>query len=471
MKRRNIIIIVVLALGAAAFFIIRDQQQKAAAAVSNYQTVTLERGSLTATVGATGTVRANQTALINWQTTGTVGEINVAVGDHVETGDVLAELQRSSLPQTVIMAESDLITARRNLEDLRNSNLMRAKAQQTLVNAEKAVEDAQKKVDSKSYTIASQDVIDVSYANYILAQNEVDRLQGIYDGTAHLADDNPNRASALSSLAAAKQRRDTALANYNRAKSKPDELDVNLAEANLEMAKANLVDAQREWERVKDGVDPADIAAAQARVEAIEATLGLAQIDAPFSGTITEVNVSPGDQAAPSVAAFRLDDLSRLLVDVEITEIDINRVRVGQPASLSFDAITDQTYEGKVVEVGRVGTALTGAVNFKVTIELTSADELVLPGMTAAVNIVIEQLDDVLLVANRAVRLRDGKPVVYVLENGMPQPKEIELGATSEEFAQVLSEDFQAGDAVVLNPPTIDFTNPGGMGGGPGGPP
>ena len=179
MKRRNIIIFVVLALGAAAFFIIRDQQQKAAAAMSNYQTVALERGSLTATVGATGTVRANQTALINWQTTGTVGEINVAVGDHVETGDVLAELQRSSLPQTVIMAESDLITARRNLEDLRNSNLMRAKAQQTLVNAEKAVEDAQKKVDSKSYTIASQDVIDASYANYILAQNEVDRLQGI----------------------------------------------------------------------------------------------------------------------------------------------------------------------------------------------------------------------------------------------------------------------------------------------------
>lgn len=471
MKRRTIIIIcVVLALAAAAFYIVRDRQQKAAAAVSNYQTVALQRGSLTSTVGATGTVRANQTALLTWQTTGTVGKINVSIGDHVETGDVLAELQRSSLPQTVIMAESDLITARRNLEDLRNSNLVRAKAQQTLVNAEKAVEDAQKKVDSKSYTIASQDVIDVSYANYILAQNEVDRLQGIYDGTAHLADDNPNRASALSTLAAAKQRRDTALANYNRAKSRPDALDVSLAEANLEMAKANLVDAQREWERVKDGVDPADIAAAQARVEAIEATLGLATIKAPFNGTITEVNVSSGDQAAPSVAAFRLDDLSHLLVDVDITEIDINRVRVGQPASLSFDAITNKTYEGKVVEVGRVGTVVTGAVNFKVTIELTSADDNVLPGMTAAVNIVIEQLEDVLLVPNRAVRLRSGKPVVYMLENNIPQPKDIELGATSEEFAQVLSENFQAGNLVVLNPPTIDFINPGGMG-GRGGPP
>jgi multidrug efflux pump subunit AcrA (membrane-fusion protein) len=118
-----------------------------------------------------------------------------------------------------------------------------------------------------------------------------------------------------------------------------------------------------------------------------------------------------------------------------------------------------------------VGAALTGAVNFKVTIELTGADENVLPGMTAAVNITIEQLDDVLLVLNRAVRLRDGKPVVYMLENGVPMPREIELGSTSEEYTQVLSEDFQAGDVVVLNPPTMDFTGPGGMGGGPGGPP
>lgn len=464
MKRRTIIIIVILALAVGGFFFWRNRQQQAAAAATNYQTVTLEQGNLTATVGATGTVRANQTALLGWQTNGTVGKINVAVGDMVQTDEILAELQRSSLPQTVIMAESDLITAKKNLEDLQNSNLARARAQQNLVNAEQAVEDAQEKVDSKSYTLASQDVIDVAYANYILAQNEVDRLQQEYDGMAYLADDDPNRAAALSKLAAAKQRRDTSLANYNRAKSKPDELDVNLAEANLAIAKANLADMQREWERVKNGVDPNDLAAAQARVEALEATLGLANVKAPFSGTVTEVNVSPGDQAAPTVSAFRLDDLSHLLVDVQITEIDINRVKVGQDVTLSFDAILDKEYTGKVTEVGRVGTALAGVVNFNVTIELSDADESVLPGMTAAVNIIVEQLDDVLLVPNRAVRLRDGQRIVYVLRNGVLETIEVELGSTSETYSELLSTELKAGDQVVLNPPTTDFSNPGFMG-------
>ncbi len=469
MKRRTIVLIIIIALVVAGIFGFRYfRQQAATAAASSFQTVALERGSLTALVGATGTVRANQTALLSWQTTGTVGQIDVSVGDLVKKDDVLAELQRASLPQNVIMAESDLITARRNLEDLRDSNLVRAKAQQNLVNAEKAVEDAQKKVNSKSYTLASQDVIDVSYANYILAQNEVDRLQSNYDGTAHLADNNPNRAAALSALAAAKQRRDTALANYNRAKSRPDELDVNLAQANLEIAQANLADMQREWERVKNGVDPNDLAAAQARVEAIEATLGLAEIKAPFNGTVTEVNVIPGDQVAPTLSAFRLDDLSRLLLDVQITEIDINRVRVGQEVDITFDAILDKEYKGKVSEVGRVGTAVQGVVNFNVTIELIDADADVLPGMTGAVNIVVEKLDDVLLVPNRAVRLREGKRIVYVQKSdGTLDTVEIQIGASSETNSQILSDNLKAGDTVVLNPPAADFSGPGFM--GPGG--
>jgi HlyD family secretion protein len=469
MKRRTIVIVVIVALLVAGFFGYRYFQQQSAAAATNYQTVALERGSLTAIVGATGTVRANQTAMLSWQTTGTVGKIHASVGDLVKTDEVLAELLRSSLPQNVIMAESDLISARRNLEDLRDSNLVRAKAQQDLVNAQKAVEDAQERVDSKSYTIASQDVIDVSYANYILAQNEVDRQQENYDGMAYLPEDDANRAAALSVLAAAKQRRDTALANYNRAKSRPDELDINLADANLEIAKANLADVQREWERVKNGVDPNDLAAAQARVESIEATLGLANVKAPFNGTITEVNVSPGDQVAPTLTAFRLDDLSHLIVDVLITEVDINRVRVGQDVDLTFDAILENEYHGKVTEVGQVGTAIQGVVNFKVTIELQDADESVLPGMTGAVNIVVQQLDDVLLVPNRAVRLRDGKRIIYVMRNGIPEIVEIEIGSTSEVNSEIVSDNLQAGDLVVLNPPSLDFGGPGFMQPGGGG--
>jgi HlyD family secretion protein len=96
-----------------------------------------------------------------------------------------------------------------------------------------------------------------------------------------------------------------------------------------------------------------------------------------------------------------------------------------------------------------------------VTVELTDADELVKPGMTAAVNVVVTELKDVMLVPNRAVRLVDGKRVVYVLRDGKPVQVEIRLGASSDTMSVIVSGDLKIGDLVVLNPP-IELTHPSG---------
>ncbi len=79
--------------------------------------------------------------------------------------------------------------------------------------------------------------------------------------------------------------------------------------------------------------------------------------------------------------------------------------------------------------------------------------ESVKPGMTAAVNIIAERLEDVLLVPNRAVRVEDGQRVVYILVDGIPQPVIITLGASSETDSEVLDGKVEAGDKIVLNPP------------------
>jgi HlyD family secretion protein len=81
--------------------------------------------------------------------------------------------------------------------------------------------------------------------------------------------------------------------------------------------------------------------------------------------------------------------------------------------------------------------------------------------MTAAANIIIEQIPDALLVPNRAVRLRDGQRVVYVLKNNIPTPVNITIGASSDQFSEILLGDLNEGDTLVLNPPT-EFN----MGGG-----
>jgi len=102
-------------------------------------------------------------------------------------------------------------------------------------------------------------------------------------------------------------------------------------------------------------------------------------------------------------------------------------------------------------------------VNFTVTVKITDPDEKVKPGMTAAVNITIQQLKDVILIPNRAVRLMNSVRVVYVLRDGLPVKVEIRLGSSSDTMSVLAAGDIHVGDLVILNPP-VEF-QPGGGGG------
>lgn len=463
MKRFWIVLLVLVAV-IGGIFVIRRLVISQDSSQTSYQTEPLARGNLVAQVGATGTVRSNQTTIVSWQTSGRIGSIEVSLDENVEAGQILAVLDQSSLPQSVILAQSDLVTAQRNLDNLLNSELSSANAELALAQAQKAVQDAlNNQYSQTSVRSSNQNAVDAARSKLILAQDKVDRAQDIYDLYKDRDENDSQRAAALQALAAARTERDSAQRSLNWLLSSPDKTQIDTANAEVAVAQARLKDAMREWERLKDGPDPDDIAAAQARVAAIKATLGMVDLEAPFSGTITDSRSMVGDQVSPGTVSFQIDDLSHLLVDVMIPEVDINRIVVGQSATLSFDAIQNKTYNGIVTGVARVGTVTSGMVNFKVTIEINDSDEAVRPGMTAAVNIVVDDLKNVTLIPNRAVRLRDGNRVVYVLRNGIPEPVQITLGATSESYSELAAGDLQIGDPIVLNPPSADFTSPSGF--------
>jgi HlyD family secretion protein len=331
-----------------------------------------------------------------------------------------------------------------------------------VANAQKALSDAKKKRANLSYA-ATTDQIQTARNNLIIAEDKLSKAQDAYNKVSDRGPDDALRAQLYNNLISARAARDTAQYNLNYLLGTANPDDIAQADAQIVVAEAQLEDAQREWDRLKNGPDPADISAAQARIAAIQATLDMQTIHAPFSGTITEVDIKPGDQASPGLVAFRLDDLTHLLVDVQISEVDINRISPGQTVAMSFDAIADKGYKGQVSQVAPVGTLVQGAVNFDVTIELTDANQAVLPAMTAAVNIVVNQLQDTLLVPNRAVRLRNNLRVVYVLRNGQSTPLNIVLGVSSDTDSQVVSGDLQVGDLIILNPP-LDLSS--GSGGG-----
>lgn len=390
---------------------------------SQYQTEKLERGTLTATVGATGTVRARQSVILNWQTSGTVDTVVVKVGDQVKKDQILATLQKISLPQSIIMAEADLISAQQTLDDLLESDTARAQAAIALRDTRDDYENA------LDYRESLEGKVDLQQVTYITVNGRRIPKIKYYKGYA-------------------------------------DETTIAKADEDLALKQARYEDAQREFDRLKDGPDSTDVAAAQARVAAAQATLNLARITAPFSGVVTQAEPLSGDQVSAGTVAFRVDDLSHFLVDVQISEVDINSVSLGQEVSLTFDAILGRNYTGKVVEVGQSGNTVQGVVNFDVTVELTDADEAVKPGMTAGINIVVTELEDVLLVPNRAVRMQDGKKVVYVLRDGLPVMVEIRLGQSSDTYSVLADGDLKVGDQIILNPPTS--FGPGGPGGGGG---
>jgi HlyD family secretion protein len=151
---------------------------------------------------------------------------------------------------------------------------------------------------------------------------------------------------------------------------------------------------------------------------------------------------------------------------VEVSEVDINNVAPDQPATLTLDAIPGKAYHGQVTEVSQAGDQTSGAVNFTVTVQLTDADSSVKPGMTAAVNIITQQVKDQLVIPNRAVRIVDAQRVVYILKNGQAQQVKVTLGVSSDTQTVVAGGELKAGDLLILNPPAQIRGGPFGGGGG-----
>lgn len=420
-------LLVLVVLVAGGLYYSRSSQ---AAAQPTYQIVRVERGNLTVTVGATGTVRARQTAILTWQTNGVVENVFAKVGDPVKKDQVLANLLRTSLPQNIILAEADLASAQRQLEDLLQSKTPAVQAWIALREAQKAYDKAKEYYDSlfepRTYTVI------------------VYRTVGRFP--------NARRVPELKTMKS----------------DRADDETIANAKANLDLLAAQLEDAQRAYDRLKDGPDAVQLAALEAKIAAAQATLNQARIIAPFDGIVTQAESLPGDLVTPGTLAFRLDDLSHLYVDVNVSEIDITNVREGQPVTLSFDAILGKEYHGVVVEIARAADLSQGTANFPVTVELQDADDQIRPGMTAAVNIIVRELQNVLLVPNRAVRLVNGKYTVYVLRNDQVEPLEIRLGSSGETMSVLASDNLQEGDELVLNPPVFSGAGRGGPF-GPGG--
>ena len=462
MKKRTIILIIIGALVlAGATYGVVSARQKSQASSSDLQTLQVNYGELSAVVDETGEVHADQSATLYWETTGIVSEVKVSLGDKVKAGQVLAELRGGSLPQNYYMSQQELITATRALEDLyENAAEVAANAQSAVASARDAFDDAEYRwLLNQPGNRAAVETHKAAQARVIITFEQMENKQDRYDN----AKGKINKAQAQILLTDAINAWQQAVWYEGWLKKGADEIEMAILDANVAVSKARLDAAERQYDKVKDGPDPDDVTMAEARISAAQASLDAAFITAPFDGVITASEALPGDLVSPNSRAFRIDNLDTLLVDVAVSEVDIIQINVGQSVTLSFDAILDKEYLGEVVEVSPVGVQQQGLVSFEVTIKLIDADEEVRPGLTAAVQVVVSHVEDALLIPNRAVRWVKGEQIVYVSSNGEIAAIEgltktpVILGASSDEFSELLEGEIGEGDYVVLNPPSVSI--------------
>ena len=468
-KTRWILVVVVLAAIAGGAYLYLHNKNLASQQ-SNYQTATVTQGSIADTVSTSGSVRSENTAEVDWQTSGQVSTMDVQVGQSVQSGQILAKLDPNTVSSSVLNAQQTLVTAQNNLQNLQQSTLTTAQAEQTLANAQSQLKTDQETLSGLQRPTNGNAITIAQYkADLELAQLKLQKLQETY-GKTDINPTNKVKANKVLKITAAEQAVKTAQYNLNWAEGHATNTSVAVAQGNVSVDQSNVADAQRTYDQVKNGVQQQNIAAAKAAVDAAQATVNEINLTAPISGTVTEVDTQPGAVVASGTVGARIDNLSSLFVDVVVSEVDINKIKVGQPVQLTFTAVSNKTYNGKVTSVGTVGTSTSGVVNFPVTVQITSADAQVKPGMSAIVNIVVAQASNVLLVPNSAIQTSAGRSTVTVLYQGQLIPVQVTVGLTNNTTSEITSSQLKAGDVVVLSSTTgtTSSSSRGGFGGGGG---
>jgi HlyD family secretion protein len=447
-KKRLWLLLIVLIL-AGLFFGWRffNARQTAKHVFANIETEPYRRDSLSAFIFASGTVQPVQTAVLTWSTSGIVGEVAVVVGDRIEKDQVLMSLAADSLSVEILQAEIDVINAQRALDELHeNWGVDLAQTRLDMLNAEERVEDLQSKRKAMNFQRCSDERIE----DLEEALEQAEQIYKFQQNATNL------------------QRVNTAQANLNYCLSEFSEREIAEADLDLEIAAARLTKLKNRVNLLINGPDPDEVTILETRLAIAQSRLDSPTIKAPFAGTVTDLPAQVGDVVQIGTRAVQLDDLSDLRLAVQISEIDIPFVRVGQPAQLVFDAYFENTFTGEVSEISPVGISGLGVVEYTVTLKMLDADARIRPGMTAAVTILIEEIENVFVIPNDAIVSVNGHEQVYVRRGGEYIAVPVVLGFYSDFYSEVIEADIQEGELIVLNPPP-EITGAMPFGGHPGG--
>jgi len=282
-------------------------------------------------------------------------------------------------------------------------------------------------------------------------------VAGINDSTYRSA--QAQVAQAKASLAALTEDKTVEIAGARQQLAQARASLVTLTEdktTQIASARQQLAQAEANLVNLLEGASEEKIAIAQAQVEQArialanaEARLADTALVAPFDGAVTAVNVEVGEWATGQVV--ELVDTSSLEVVLDVDEIDIGSIAVGQEAIVTLETWPDQDLSGKVVSIAPSGNTTAEIVTYQVHITLNAGDLPVRTGMTANADLITAEQEDVLLVANRAISVdRDiGQYYVHRVQGETVTKVPISVGTRDRNYTQVTS-GLEQGDKLVI---------------------
>jgi len=430
MKRKTVLIIAAVAcvsIGLGTWALVREQSG------IEYRTATVAHGDINVAISATGNPNAVVTVQVGSQVSGIILALSADFNTKVTKGELIARIDPAPFQAKVDQAQANLDAARaavansqagiqQALANIQAANSSLAASQANVMKAEAVAEDAKVKVDRRVIMVK----------------------QG---------------ADAKEDLETAQTAYKSAVADHDAlvAQQHAVEDSVKVAQAQLNVANSLLTDNQ------------AQVKQFTAALQSAQLDLDHTKITAPVDGVVVSRNVDVGQTVAASLAAPTLfliaQDLTKMQVDTNVSEADVGRVRVNQPATFTVDAYPGRTFTGSVTSIRKAPINVQNVITYDAVIGVSNPDLKLFPGMTANVKILVNQRLNVLRVPNAALRYHPAsetaasgggkgaapEKAVWILEANNKQLRVVvATGESDGTYTEVTNGGLKDGDRVIV---------------------
>ena len=358
-------------------------------------------GTLTSTFALTGSVVPARQANLASVISGTVREVSVQIGDRVSAGQVVVQIDDSTLQAQAAQDEATLAEARARLRQTMATNRGTA-------------------LTTTGSLRSAQVAYDAAYADY--RRNESLFKQG-YISQQAIDKSRSDLAAAQSVLQSAQ-----------------------VAAANASMSSGPSSAAQ---------ADVASMAAAvtvdEAAVQTVQTQIAQAAVRAPFDGIVTARNVDPGSLASPGTQLVQVSQLNPAYVNVGVPDSDLQYVRTGSEADVKIDALSGRLWHGVVNHLN--AAAGEGTLTYLARIALPNPDLALKAGMVANVSFVAARNRGALIVPRGAIASTDNGTAVYVVADGKAKLRPVTVGLQTQNDAQISGPGIVKGTSVITQRP------------------